>query len=212
MVPLKLIIVDRNPIHILAVKRIFDGEPNVAWIMGAIRTLHYYDCLITPGNSFGIMDGGFDAVVKEMFGDIEARVQHMIENDAYGELNVGDAALVIPEAGRPHICYAPTMRVPMQITRTDNIYVAMRAALAAIHDHNNLETISESAPSDYIQTVAVPLLGAGAGRVPAEEAARQMKLAWDGMKTRRAPITTWAQADAIQAAIGIGLGGDPDNY
>jgi O-acetyl-ADP-ribose deacetylase (regulator of RNase III) len=213
MTIIKLTIIDCDLEKIAAIKSCFDGEPHVSWMVCDIKSVPRYDCLITPGNSFGIMDGGFDEAVKDLFGeDIERRVQYVIQSDAFGELNVGDATLVVPaRPGSPLLCYAPTMRVPMQITRTDNVYCAMRAALASIYQHNMLAAIRDVS-MDLIRTVVCPVLGSGAGKMPPKQAAMQMKLAWDGMKEGRQPITSWDQADALQKRIGLGFGGDPDNY
>jgi len=208
-----LVIVDRNAENIAAVKNCFNGDPHVTWILGDIKSVVRYDCLITPGNSFGIMDGGFDLAVVDLFGDdIEKRVQQIIDADAFGELNVGDATLVVPaRPGAPLLCYAPTMRVPMQITRTDNVYCAMRAALARIHQHNMFETLREG-ETEFIKIIVCPVLGAGAGNMPPKEAVMQMKLAWYSMQEGHQPITDWHAADALQKRIGLGYGGDPDNY
>lgn len=129
--------------------------------------------------------------------------------EAYGELNVGDAILTGTSPDGPMLCYAPTMRVPMQITRTDNVYRAMRAALIKIANHNDPDY---SGNQTFIGIVVTPMLGAGAGKLAPADAARQMRLAWDSMKDEHKIPTTLAEADAIQAAIGLGLGGDPDHY
>ncbi len=208
MIALNLIIVDRELQRLNAAQRVFGGDPNFDVVHGDIRALSGYDCLITPGNSFGIMDGGFDEVVREMFENIEPYIQQRILMESYGELNVGDAVLAGAKVGGPYLCYAPTMRVPMQITRTDNVYRAMRAALLQVLHHNDGIEISGDKP---ISTIATPLLGTGAGKLHPDTAAWQMWLAWDSIMKIRQPKTL-AEADAIQAAIGLGLGGDPDNY
>jgi len=208
---MRLTIIDRNADKIDAVCSLFDEFEPVNTMIADINLATGYDCLITPGNSFGIMDGGFDLVVTQLFGtDIEHRVRGIIDADCHGELNVGDAILVNPAKGHPQLCYAPTMRVPMQITRTDNVYRAMRAALLVIEHHTTIDALSGSA--NPIKHIITPLLGAGAGNMPPRDAGRQMLLAWESMKPGRAMPQTLAEADAIQARIGLGLGGDPEHF
>jgi O-acetyl-ADP-ribose deacetylase (regulator of RNase III) len=204
---LKLTIIDRNPAHIQAAADAFGGDPNVSYALMDINHAAGYDALITPGNSFGIMDGGFDQAVTTLFGlKIEAVVQQRIKADHLGELNVGDAILLT--SCIPHLVYAPTMRVPMQITCTDNVYRAFRAALLQIVLHNKKQS-ADGGPC--IDKVVTPLLGAGAGKFPPAAAAKQMKLAWDSIHGKHS-ISSWADADALQAKIGLGLGGDPEHF
>jgi len=210
MKPITLHIVDRNRSNIEAIRRCF---PDVNTMCADINQATGYDVLITPGNSFGIMDGGFDAVVKTLFGaSIEEKIRTAIDDEFHGKLPVG-CAVCCGNATGPDVIYAPTMRVPMQITRTDNVYLAMRAALLWISRYNDYETAGEHEPQ-YIENVMTPLLGAGAGKMPALQAATQMRLAWDsiyGDRRYKRPANL-QEADAIQAAIGLGLGGDPDHF
>ena len=91
------------------------------------------DAIVSPGNSFGFMDGGLDYEISMKYGwRVQARVQDLILNQYMGELVVGEA-LVVPLArlDGPDLIYAPTMRVPMVLRKTINIYLAARAALYA---------------------------------------------------------------------------------
>src|SRR4029077_4170460 len=75
------------------------------------------DAVISPANSYGVMDGGIDAAYLERFGTIvEDRLRRAILAQHHGELLVGNAEIV--ETGDPRIPYliaAPTMRVPMAL-------------------------------------------------------------------------------------------------
>ena len=62
------------------------------------------------------------------------------------------------------------MRVPMPIAGTDNVYLATKAMLQAIKDFNVAQ--------QRIEIVVCPGLGTATGRVPLEEAARQMALSY----------------------------------
>ena len=87
------------------------------------------------------------------------------------------------------------MRVPGNIARTVNVYLAFRAALAAVLAHNERSTRP-------ITTLLVPGLGTGVGKVPPTRAAKQMKLAHDAVLqgvrmitvSLRSRIGAWANA------------------
>ncbi len=119
------------------------------------------------------MDGGVDAAITRFFGgQLEARVQRRILDEYLGEQSVGTSMIV--ETGHPEhpfIAHTPTMRTPMDIVRTDNVYRAMWAMLLAVRQHNR----SSERP---INIVACPGLGTATGRMPFAEAARQMALAY----------------------------------
>src|SRR5262245_51412039 len=64
------------------------------------------------------------------------------------------------------------MRVPMNIQGTDHVYLAMWAALTAVHRHNRSE-------SRKIESLACPGLGTGTGGMDLTEAALQLRLAYE---------------------------------
>ncbi|RYI14463.1 MAG: hypothetical protein EON48_11865 [Acetobacteraceae bacterium] len=80
----------------------------------------------------------------------------------------------------------------MPIDRTENVYLAMKAMLEAVQAFN--------APHSRIQTVVCPGLGTAIGRVPVDEAARQMELAYRYYKTPPQAIT-WPYAAARNRSI-----------
>lgn len=175
---MRLLLVDPNPDLVDAWRRHFPADATIH--RGVFQDVQDADALATAGNSFGLMDGGIDLAVARAVPGSEATVQREIRRQARGELNVG-AALVVPFAvyrsdGPPWLVYAPTMRVPVDIRGTDNVYRAMWAALVAVHQQN--EKVRHHTPGWIINSLIVPGLGTGAGRMPPDEAARQMALAW----------------------------------
>ncbi len=159
----------------------FDGLPDVQVVCDSIFTREA-DALVSPANSFGRMDGGLDAQIVDFFGeDLEAEVQEMIRERHDGELVVGLAEVVITQASQfPFLVVAPTMRVPQNVSRTVNAYLAFRAALRAVRDFNALH-------GDVIQTLLVPGLGTENGFLPPLRAARQMRAAYNQMLLGMAP-------------------------
>jgi O-acetyl-ADP-ribose deacetylase (regulator of RNase III) len=134
------------------------------------------DCLVSPANSFGFMDGGLDMAISEFFGwHVQEELQKLIQKKHHGELLVGTAEIV--ETGHPKIPYvisAPTMRVPMILKDTINIYLAVRAVLLLVR-FGNFE--DGAAIADKVRTIALPGMGTGVGRVSPEIFARQLKRA-----------------------------------
>ncbi len=131
------------------------------------------DAMVSPANSFGVMDGGLDLAIQMTLGpSIQRRVRARIEERHHGELHVGAAEIVETGDSRwPWLVAAPTMRVPEDVSRTVNAYVAFRAILLAIRTHN----ASGAAP---IRTLLCSGLATGVGGMPARRCATQMRLAY----------------------------------
>jgi O-acetyl-ADP-ribose deacetylase (regulator of RNase III) len=195
---LKLILVDPRPALCGAWREQFADLPNVEIVNGYFEELGAYDCMVSAANSFGLMDGGVDAAITRFFGEaLMYRVQQRIVEEYLGEQPVGTSLIV--ETGHrkhPFLAHTPTMRVPMPVSNTDNVYLAMWAMLLAIRRHNVLS-------DQPISVVACPGLGTGVGQMPPEEAARQMALAYRHFLK---PIKTinWSFATLRQNAVGRG--------
>lgn len=172
---LKLILLAPNSLLAAAFQRYFNYFPDVEIFNDYFQWLTAFDCLVSPANSFGLMDGGMDADIIKFFGSsLMDRTQEAILQDYLGEQPIG-TSLIVETANlkHPFIAHTPTMRVPMSIAGTDIPYVAMWAMLLAVRRHN------QKRDHRKIETVACPGLGTGIGRVPYNEAARQMALAYD---------------------------------
>jgi O-acetyl-ADP-ribose deacetylase (regulator of RNase III) len=139
-----------------------------------------------------------DLAITRFFGvELIERVQARILREYLGEQPIGTSIVV--ETGHPKhpfVAHTPTMRVPMSISSTDNVYTAMWAMLLEIRRHN-------SSSSRQIRTVACPGLGTATGRVAPAEAARQMAIAY-GWYVDPAPLINWNVAETRQRAIGRG--------
>ena len=131
------------------------------------------DALVSPANSFGYMDGGLDLKISQKLGwDIEKKVRQRLLDDFYGELPVGNALIV--ETGLKQFSYlvsAPTMRVPMDVSKTANAFLAFKAVLAEVKKFN--------AQGQRINSLACSGLGTGEGKMSAEQCARQMRAAYE---------------------------------
>ena len=171
---MKLILVAPDSLLTAAFHKHFSYFLNVEIVNNYFEWLSDFDCLVSPANSFGMMDGGMDAAIIKYFGkSLMEKVQQRILSDYLGEQPVG--ASMIIETGHhkhPFLAHTPTMRVPMSIVGTDVPYVAMWSMLLAVRRYNQ-------SYQHKINTVACPGLGTGIGKVEYDEAARQMALAYD---------------------------------
>jgi O-acetyl-ADP-ribose deacetylase (regulator of RNase III) len=200
---LKLVLVDPIAEICSAWKQHFEDLPNVKIVNGHFEDLRAFDCMVSAANSFGLMDGGVDLAIVQFFGyELMDRVQDHVLTHYLGEQPVGTSFIIeTGHAKHPFLAHTPTMRVPMRITRTDNVYRAMWAMLLAVRQHN---LTSKHA---MIKTVACPGLGTLTGQMPAGEAARQMAAAYRHFLEPPARIS-WPYAAIRHAAIGFG--GDPE--
>ena len=136
-----------------------------------------FDALLTPGNSYGQMDGGFDGVVSRHFPQVQRAVWDVIGDRHRGFLPVGSADVVPTGDDRcPWLVYAPTMRIPMRLDsdRDVAIHDAMWAGLIAVARHNERVPLEQR-----ITTLACPGLGTGVGLVSPERAAQLMAAAYE---------------------------------
>src|SRR6476620_8083938 len=138
MTSVRLILVDPDPLLCKAWRAAFAEWPDVEIANGYFEKLPAFDCMVSAGNSFGLMDGGVDGAIVRFFGaELAARVRQRIGETYLGEQPVGTSIIV--ETGHPQhpfVAHTPTMRVPMAVAATENAYLAMWGLLTAIHRHN----------------------------------------------------------------------------
>ncbi|MGO4819457.1 macro domain-containing protein [Flavobacterium sp. W22_SRS_FP1] len=128
------------------------------------------DCIISPANSFGFMNAGLDLIIIEVLGfQAQERLQMRIKEEHNGELLVGQAILLeLDFEAVPFLISAPTMRVPMILNDSVNVYLASRAIFLLLKQNHH-----------RINTVTISGLGTGVGKVPYDICAKQMKQAYD---------------------------------
>lgn len=194
----KLILVDPNENLCAAWKNEFEEFQNVDIVNDRFENLKAFDCMVSAANSFGLMDGGVDLAIIEFFGiELMDQVQEYIVKNYLGEQPVGTSFII--ETGdkkHPYLAHTPTMRIPMNISCTDNVYCAMWAMLLAVYKHN-------SENKDKINSVACPGLGTATGRVEPQEAAYQMSLAYRNLLDPPKNMS-WPLAEVRQNAVRYG--------
>ncbi len=154
-------------------KELFKDCNQISIQKGKFEYVSDFDCLVSPANSFGLMDGGIDLAIRNYFGmKLQYNVQKRIQKEFYGEQPVGTSMIVLTENEyHPFLAHSPTMRVPTDITKTTNVYNAFFATLTAITNYNKANKIK-------IEKVLCPGMGTATGKVPPYEAARQMYIAY----------------------------------
>jgi O-acetyl-ADP-ribose deacetylase (regulator of RNase III) len=178
LLPSRIYLIDRSQLLVDRWKEQFSDCPAVEAVAG-----DYFhrpaDALVSPANSFGIMDGGLDLAIRDQLGfSVERKIQEVIDEQYHGELPVGSAEIV--ETGDPRWRYmiaAPTMRIPEPIPFTINAYLAFRAVLVAV------ENLNKALGRREIDSLVCCGLGTGVGQISASKCAMQMRAAYQVMKT-----------------------------
>ena len=143
------------------------------------------DCVVSPANSFGFMDGALDLAISKKIGwQVQRKLQNQIAEKYLGEILVGQAELVETDFEEIPFCIsAPTMRVPSILKDTVNVYLASKAIFSLLKNE------------DRIKTVTISGLGTGVGKVPYDICAKQMKQAYNDVWLDKYNFpNTWHQA------------------
>ena len=129
---MQVLLVDRSPTMVREWQTVFADRDDVEVFEGDYFA-RAAGAMVSPANSFGIMDGGLDAAIRDTLGfAVQQRAQRAIIERHHGELPVGTAELVeTGDARWPVLVIAPTMRVPESVANTLNAYLAFRAVLIA---------------------------------------------------------------------------------
>lgn len=124
------------------------------------------DCLVSPANSFGLMDGGYDLAISQWYRNknIE-KVQNQIKSEYFGEQTVGTAITVNLGLYPRYLIHSPTMTVPTPIRDESVIYNCMRATLIEALKNN-------------IKVIVIPAFGGGCGFIHPMIIAKNMYVAY----------------------------------
>jgi O-acetyl-ADP-ribose deacetylase (regulator of RNase III) len=194
MLPEKVILVDLESTLVRAWREAFQDEEAFEVIQS-----DYFerdaDAMVSPANSFGIMDGGLDLAIRDALGfEVQKRVQAVIIEKHHGELPVGCAEVVETDHARwPMLVCAPTMRIPESVSQTLNAYAAFRAILLAVKRWNERG-------NRKISSLLCCGLGTGIGNLDERRCAVQMRMAWKQV-SGPARIPSFAQIHTIHGAM-----------
>ena len=161
--------VDSDPDVAEALASAFARFPEVSVRCGDLLAAAEH-AVVSPANSQGYMDGGFDRALVAYFGaSLERRVRDAIAARPEGYLPIGaSVAIETGHARVPYLIVAPTMLSP-EFVEAQNAYRAMRAILR----------VAPQLPEAH-RTIYCPGLCTGVGGVEPTAAAAEMATAyWD---------------------------------
>ncbi|HXI71464.1 MAG TPA: macro domain-containing protein [Verrucomicrobiae bacterium] len=176
---MRLHFVDDNTEVVKALQATFKVHPEVEVTNGDLLKLAR-NCIVSPANSQGFMDGGIDKAFVTFFGsEIEARVRTAIGRRPEGRLPVGSSLVInTVHAVIPFLLVAPTMESP-EMVEAVNAYRAMRAILRIATAHEEIG-----------RAVYCPGLCTGVGGVLPSDAANQMLRTYEDWKGTQ-PTGRW---------------------
>jgi O-acetyl-ADP-ribose deacetylase (regulator of RNase III) len=182
---IKIILLDRNKKMVESWKRFFNGTENVKFVCSDFEKFmdnNKVQCVVSPANSYGLMDGGYDYAISEWFGwDLQNKVQKYIVDNFYGEQPVGTSIIVDTGKDGIKLIHTPTMRYPDIIRDAAVVYQCMRSTLML-------------AMKNDIKSIVIPAFGGACGGLEYDEIAEMMwkafmqllnppkKISWDYVK------------------------------
>ena len=142
-------------------------------------------CVVSPANSFGIMDGGYDLALRNYYGmQIQERVQQYIIDKYYGEQPVATSFTIPAGKNNQLLIHTPTMRTPEKIKDKMIIYQCMRSTLIEAKRNN-------------VKSIVLPMFGGLTGGCKAQDIAKMMRLAYDQVESKTEKID-WDYAYKIK--------------
>ena len=181
---MKIYLLDKNRRMCQAWKNFFTSEEDIEIVnmdFALFMELYSVDCIVSPANAYGLMDGGYDLAITKYAGKaLMKRVQGKIINDFYGEQIVGTSIIVDIEGTNKKLIHTPTMRYPEKIIDERIVYQCMRSTLICAMKNN-------------IKSIVIPAFGGFTGGVNENRLAELMYLAYKQIKT--APVSlNWEYA------------------
>ncbi|MBP3256146.1 MAG: macro domain-containing protein [Clostridia bacterium] len=125
------------------------------------------ECVVSPANSFGLMDGGYDLILTEWYGkQLQDRVQEYIIKNYLGEQPVGTSFIIKTNKDNQYLIHTPTMRTPEMVTDARIVYQCMRTTLLVALQNN-------------IQSILIPMFACHTGMVKPQIVAKMMYKAYE---------------------------------
>lgn len=142
-------------------------------------------CVVSPANSFGLMDGSYDLVLTEWYGNqLQERVQKYIIENFYGEQPVGTSFIISTNKDNQYLIHTPTMRTPQEITDPRIIYQCMRTTLIVAKKNN-------------IKSILIPMFGSHIGNVKPQIVAKMMWQAFNQINNPPKQIN-WDYVETVE--------------
>jgi len=123
----------------------------------------YYG-IVSPANSFGLMDGGYDKAIIDYFGkDVEKSVRKHIKSHYSGFQPIGSCFTLLLD--NCALLHTPTMRTPEKIIDSRIIFDCMISCL-------------NEAKINNIESIIIPAFGGCTGEVSKKAIAKYMAFAY----------------------------------
>jgi O-acetyl-ADP-ribose deacetylase (regulator of RNase III) len=153
---MKIYLLSRSSVATSNWNKCFDKEPNIKVVCSDFIQFMQstkVECVVSPANSFGLMDGGYDEAITAWFGNqLQKRVQQYIIDELRGEQIVGTSFIIKAGKDNQYLIHTPTMRIPNKILDSQVIYSCMRSCLSTAIDND-------------IGSIVIPAFGGATGRV-----------------------------------------------
>jgi len=156
---------------------------NISVVHSNIGQCSIHDCIVSPTNSFGLMDGGIDRAISYMLNTIDdvdyigKKVRNVIHKKHGGEQPIGTCMIISTDNLKfPYLAHAPTMRIPRNSVNTLNPYYAFKAVLCEVLNFNETQ---RSKIEPIIKSILTTTFCTGCGEMPLRMAFLQMKKAYD---------------------------------
>ena len=142
---------------------------------------HEVECVVSPANAYGLMDGGYDLAIIDYFSEeLSQKVQQYLLENMCGEQIVG-TSIIVDINEKQKLIHTPTMRVPSIIKDPMIIYYCMRSCLLLAKKNN-------------IESIVIPAFGGACGNVKYSIIAKMMFSAYHQVNNPPKEIS-WSYAD-----------------
>lgn len=156
----------------------FSDSLNVNVFRCDVSQISEADCVVAPSNSYGIMNDNkknnhsIQKSINLLLDNIEPRVKNVINSIYYGEQPVGTGFLLETSNERfKFMAHVPVKMYDEDIENTSNAYLAFRALLVCILNHNK---VSEN----KIKSIVCSSFCTDNGIMHPHKAVRQLRVAY----------------------------------
>ena len=184
---MKIFLIEQDLHKFTFLKEYFDSE-DVELVNDSFE--HFIEqnsvhCVVSPANSFGLMDGGYDLAITQWYGNqLQERVQDYIIKNFYGEQPVGTSFIIETNKDNQYLIHTPTMRTPQWIEDPRIIYQCMRTTLIEAKKNN-------------IESILIPMFGGTTGGVRPQIVAKMMFLAYKQLQNPPSKID-WDYMEKVE--------------
>ena len=189
--PAKICLLERDFRKCQFLELYFDSAPEVEIVCDEFQHFmktRQVQCVVSPANAFGLMDGGYDLAITEWFGEqLQERVQQYILHHFYGEQPVGTSFLIDAGKDGQSLIHTPTMRTPQRILDPQVIYQCMRTTLMCAAEYS-------------IESIVIPMFGGLTGGVRPQLVADMMWSAYQQLKNPPERID-WNYVETVEIAL-----------